>query len=73
MGSPDEAAKKLQKTQDRLERVTKQLGAARRRMTYQKRKMSGLLDDLVEQRLLSEEAERNMRAQFTGMDSSFKL
>ena len=73
MGSPDEAAKKLQKTQDRLERVTKQLGAARRRMTYQKRKMSGLLDDLVEQRLLSEEAERNRRAQFTGMDSSFTL
>ena len=66
MGGPDEAAKKRQKTEDRLGRVIKQLRGGRRSMTQHKRKMSGLLDDLAERRLLSEEADRNMQAQFTG-------
>ena len=61
MGCPDEAAKKRQKTEDRLGRVIKQLRGGRH-----KRKMSGLLDDFAERRLLSEEADRNMQAQFTG-------
>ena len=67
LGTPEEAVKKLQRSEARLQKVTTQLNAARRRMSYQKRKMSGLIDDLANERLISLEAESNLRAQFTGL------